>query len=96
MGTGLHWFVDSPGFCGRSTAICSTLTPPDHTRLRAFVHRRSRHASSSGYASRFRRWRRGLLDTAMRAMLGTLDLVEAYALPLPSIVIADLLGVPAG
>jgi cytochrome P450 PksS len=71
------------------------LDPPDHTRLRALVHQAFTPRLIERLRERIEALAEGLLDTAMRANAGTLDLVEAYALPLPSIVIADLLGVPA-
>jgi cytochrome P450 PksS len=70
------------------------LDPPDHTRLRGLVHKaftprlvermRERVASLAGE----------LLDAALRR--GSFDLIRDYALPIPTTIIAEMLGVPAG
>jgi cytochrome P450 PksS len=70
------------------------LDPPDHTRLRGLVQKaftprlvermRERVASLTGE----------LLDAALRR--GRVDLIRDYALPIPTTIIAEMLGVPAG
>jgi len=72
------------------------LDAPDHTRLRALVHQ----AFTARLVERLRERIQSLTDELLDAAQahsagGTIELVSAYALPLPSIVIADLLGVPA-
>jgi cytochrome P450 len=69
------------------------LDPPDHTRLRALVHK----AFSPRLVDQLRRRVQTLADRLLEAGChdGRLELVESYALPLPMTVIADLLGVPA-
>jgi cytochrome P450 len=70
------------------------MDPPDHTRLRglvarAFTPRRSEdlRLAAEGITAE-------LID-AMAAQRGTVDLIEAFAYPLPVRVICTLLGVPA-
>ena len=70
------------------------MDPPDHTRLRglvarAFTPRRIEdlRAATEGITNE-------LID-AMAARRGTVDLIEAFAYPLPVRVICTLLGVPA-
>jgi cytochrome P450 len=69
------------------------LDPPDHTRLRGLVQKaftplliermRERMASRTGE----------LLDAALRRR--RVDLIRDYALPIPTTIIAEMLGVPA-
>ncbi|WP_235926817.1 cytochrome P450 [Actinokineospora pegani] len=70
------------------------MDPPDHTRLRVLVA----GAFTVRRVEKLRPWVReitgGLID-AMRAAGGPVDLVDAFALPLPVQVICELLGVPA-
>jgi len=73
------------------------LDAPDHTRLRALVHQAFTARLVERLRERIQSLTGELLDAAQaQSTDGTIDLVSAYALPLPSIVIADLLGVPAG
>lgn len=67
--------------------------PPDHTRLRALVSRAFTPRRVAAMAHRVRATA-DALAARMRAE-GTADLIAAYALPLPVIVIGDLLGIPA-
>jgi pimeloyl-[acyl-carrier protein] synthase len=67
--------------------------PPDHTRLRGLVSRAFTPRMVEGLAPRIAR----LAEELLRPFAGAaarLDLVPAYALPLPATVIAELLGVP--
>jgi cytochrome P450 PksS len=70
-----------------------SLDPPDHTRLRALV--------SQAFTPRLVEQMRGRIQALTDQLLdrvqarGRLDLVREFALPLPSIVIAEMLGVPA-
>src|SRR5262245_39750738 len=66
--------------------------PPDHTRLRALV--------SQAFTARFVEQMRDRIQALADELLdpvqnqGRLDLIHDFALPLPSIVIAEMLGVP--
>jgi cytochrome P450 len=68
------------------------LDPPDHTRLRALVHKAFTPRLIETLRERIHGLAEQLLDRA--AERGQLDLVADYALPIPATVIADLLGVP--
>lgn len=69
------------------------LDAPDHTRLRALVHK----AFTPRLIERLRERIQALADQLLEsaAPRGELDLVSDYALPIPATIIADLLGVPA-
>ena len=69
------------------------LDPPDHTRLRALVHKAFTPRLIARLRERVQALADQLLDHATRR--GQLDLVADYALPIPATIIADLLGVPA-
>lgn len=69
------------------------LDAPDHTRLRALVHRAFTPHLIERLRERIERLAGELLDAVEPA--GRMDLIEAYALPLPVTVIAELLGIPA-
>jgi len=69
------------------------LDPPDHTRLRALVHKAFTPRLIETLRERIQGLAEQLLDRATER--GQLDLVADYALPIPATVIADLLGVPA-
>lgn len=68
------------------------LDPPGHTRLRRLVSAAFSAARIEALRPRIERVAADLLDAMDR--LETLDLIEAYAWPLPMQVICDLLGVP--
>ena len=69
------------------------LDPPDHTRLRALVHKAFTPRLVEQLRQRIQSLADQLLDRA--ANRGELELVSGYALPIPATVIADLLGVPS-
>jgi cytochrome P450 PksS len=69
------------------------LDPPDHTRLRGLVHKAFTPRLVENLRGRVQEITDGLLD-AVQAR-GRMELMRDFALPLPSIVIAELLGVPA-
>jgi len=69
------------------------LDPPDHTRLRGLVSRAFTPRVVADLRARIERITAELLDEA--AAGGVVDLVADLAVPLPAIVIAELLGVPA-
>ena len=69
--------------------------PPDHTRFRRLVHRAFTPRATASSEPMIRRAAEQLLDT-LEGSDGPADLVASYAAQLPVLVIADLLGVPAG
>jgi cytochrome P450 len=68
------------------------LDPPDHTRLRTLIHK----AFTPRLIEQLRPRIQEIADTLLDAVQpnGAMDLIDDYALPLPSTVIAELLGVP--
>jgi cytochrome P450 len=69
------------------------MDPPDHTRLRKLVAREFTMRRVEALRPGAERIAAGLAD-AMESHGGPVDLVEAFALPLPVTVICELLGVP--
>jgi cytochrome P450 len=69
--------------------------PPDHTRFRRLVSRAFTPRATAAFEPVVQRTADALLD-ALELRGGTVDLVDTYAAQLPVLVIADLLGVPAG
>jgi cytochrome P450 len=72
--------------------------PPDHTRLRKLVTRAFTARRIAGLRPRIEAITATLLDAmegALRDGVGQVDLIEAFAFPLPVTVICELLGVPA-
>jgi cytochrome P450 len=67
--------------------------PPDHTRLRALVAKAFTPRLIDQMRERIRSLTNQLLDKVQRR--GRMDLIRDYALPLPSTIIAEMLGVPA-
>ena len=67
--------------------------PPDHTRLRSLVHK----VFTPRLVEEMRRRVQSLTDEFLEAAkpTGKMDLIRDYALPLPSTIIAEMLGVPA-
>lgn len=66
--------------------------PPDHTRLRALVHRAFTPRIVEQMRDRVQRLTDELLDAA--APHGRMDLMRDFALPLPMTIISEILGVP--
>lgn len=66
---------------------------PDHTRLRSLVNRAFTARMVEQLAPRVQAIANELVDRV--ALVGEMDLIEAFAFPLPIIVIAEMLGVPA-
>lgn len=64
--------------------------PPDHTRLRALVHK----VFTPRRVEDLRGKIEAICDDLLDAAGGSFDLLEAFAVPLPVTVIAELLGVP--
>src|SRR5215471_2912501 len=69
------------------------LDPPDHTRLRALVHKAFTPRLIEPMRGRVQALADELLDAV--ASRGEMDLIRDYALPLPMTVITEILGVPA-
>jgi cytochrome P450 len=69
------------------------LDPPDHTRLRALVHKAFTPRLIERMRGRIESLSHGLIDGLARRGGG--DLIADFALPLPITVIAEILGVPA-
>jgi cytochrome P450 PksS len=70
------------------------LDPPDHTRLRALVHKAFTPRLVEQMRDEVHTLAHQLLDAAL-ARGGPFDLIESYALPLPITLIGRILGVPA-
>jgi cytochrome P450 len=68
------------------------LDPPDHTRLRALVHKAFTPRLIEDLRGRIQELTDELLD-AMESR-GRMDLIRDYAQPLPTTIIAEMLGVP--
>ncbi|REE97165.1 cytochrome P450 [Thermomonospora umbrina] len=67
---------------------------PEHTRLRRILSGTFTPRQIEGWRPRVREIAGELVDTVAAAS-GPVDLVEAFAFPLPSLVICELMGVPA-
>jgi cytochrome P450 len=70
------------------------LDPPDHTRLRALVQRAFSPRLVEQISTRIESVTGQLLDAAADRV-GSVDLIRDYALPLPTTIIAEMLGVPS-
>jgi cytochrome P450 len=66
--------------------------PPDHTRLRTLVSQAFTPRRVEALRSRVTTLATGLLEAALAQ--GSVDFIDAFAFPLPVIVIAELLGIP--
>lgn len=66
--------------------------PPDHTRLRALVSQAFTPRRVEQAAPRIQAAANDLLDKA--AAIGAMELIADYALPLPLVVISEMLGIP--
>lgn len=81
-----------PAFFKPLTRNMLDLDEPDHTRLRALVHK----AFTPGRIEEMR----GRIETVTGELLegaashGRMDIIRDYALPLPTTIIAEMLGVP--
>ncbi|WP_280405125.1 cytochrome P450 family protein [Nocardia brasiliensis] len=79
---------------GGITAHMLNSDPPRHTRLRRIVSTAFTPARVTGLRPRVVEITDGLLDEIDVSPNGTVDLIEAYAAPIPITVICELLGVP--
>src|SRR5439155_9379380 len=76
--------------CGHDWLIFAD--PPRHTKLRALIAQAFTPRSVANLEPRIRELSRGLLDrTAGR---GAMDLAADFSVPLPMMVIAEMIGVP--
>jgi cytochrome P450 len=66
--------------------------PPDHTRLRSLVHKAFTPRRVEAMKERVQAITDKLLDA--RRSAGRFDLIRDYALPLPTTIIAEMLGIP--
>ena len=73
-----HWFIFSD--------------PPDHTKLRGLISRAFTPRVITNLEPRIRELSRDLLDRAIER--GEMDLAADYAVPLPMMVIAEMIGIP--
>lgn len=69
------------------------LDPPDHTRLRALVHKAFTPSLMGQMRDRIQSLADELLESV--AHKGQMDLINDYALPLPMTIITEILGVPS-
>ncbi|GAA2417042.1 cytochrome P450 [Actinomadura vinacea] len=69
------------------------MDPPEHTRLRRILSGTFTPRQIEGWRPRVHEITAGLID-GVAAAPGPVDLVEAFAFPLPSLVICELMGVP--
>lgn len=69
------------------------LDPPDHTRLRGLIQK----AFTAPFVERLRGRIQQITDQLIDAVKanGEMDLIDAFAFPLPILVIAEMMGVPA-
>ena len=73
-----HWFL--------------FLDPPSHTKLRTLISRSFTPRSVAGLEPRIRQLSRELLDRAIDH--GEMDLAAEFSVPLPMMVIAEMIGIP--
>jgi cytochrome P450 len=70
------------------------LDPPDHTRLRKLMNRGFTSSALRDMTPRIAALVDELLDDALSRNDGTMDFTDAFAYPLPALVIMDLLAAP--
>jgi len=90
-GARLPW---TPAFARPLTRNMLDRDEPDHRRLRGLIQKAFTAEVVEGIRPRIQALSSELLDQAGRG--GKVDLVRAYALPIPTIIISEMLGVPAG
>jgi cytochrome P450 len=81
-----------PGFVRPLTQNMLDRDPPDHTRLRALVHR----AFTPRRVEQMSEWVQAIADESLRGVerKGSMEIIRDFALPLPTTIIAEMLGVP--
>jgi cytochrome P450 len=90
--TGPDWVPDE--VTGYLAMHMLNADPPDHTRLRKLVTRAFTARRVAGLRPRVEAITASLLDAAEARGEDVIDLIEAFAFPLPVTVICELLGVP--
>jgi cytochrome P450 len=70
-----------------------TLDPPDHTRLRALIHKAFTPKMIREFEVRIQEISSGLIDR-MLTKADQVDFIADFAVPLPVVVIAEMLGIP--
>jgi cytochrome P450 len=81
-----------PGFVKPLTRNMLDLDEPDHARLRALVSKAFTPSRVEQMRDRIQTLTDGLLTAAQKR--GHFDLIRDYALPIPTTIIAEMLGVP--
>ncbi len=81
-----------PAFAKPLTQNMLDLDPPDHARLRALVQKAFTPRLVSRMSSRIETLSRDLISRVKCE--STFDLIHSYALPIPTTIIAEMLGVP--
>lgn len=92
-----EWALASPRLALGSAASGRHMLysdPPYHTRLRRLVSREFTAARVQELAPKIQAVANELVDTMLDRPGGTVDLVEAFCVPLPILTICELLGVP--
>ena len=74
--------------------VLATADPPDHTAQRKLMNRTFRHERIAALEEVARAFIEPRLDDALAA--GTVEWMSAAAVPLPIVIIADVLGMPSG
>jgi cytochrome P450 len=82
----------TPSVVKRLSRMMLNLDAPDHTRLRALVHKAFTPGLVANMLGRIQTLTDELLDAVQGR--GHMDLIRDYALPLPATIIAEMLGVP--
>ena len=82
----------TPSVVKRLSRMMLNLDAPDHTRLRALVHKAFTPGLVVNMLDRIQTLTDELLDVV--GGTGRMDLIRDYALPLPATIIAEMLGVP--
>ena len=82
------------GACGLLSGSMLGSDPPDHTRLRALVAGQFTHHRTMALSPRIHEIVDTLIDAFAPACRA--EFMGAFAIQLPALVIAELLGVPAG
>ena len=83
--------LDGTG-CGGDQPPLLTLDPPDHTRLRALIHKAFTPKMIREFQTRIQEITNDLIDRMLEK--GQFDFMTEFAVPLPVVVISEMLGIP--
>ncbi|WP_219837126.1 cytochrome P450 [Paenibacillus sp. R14(2021)] len=83
-------FSSRRGLAIKDRETILTMNPPRHTQLRGLVNKAFTPKVISDLATRIS----AITDELLNVVEGTMDIVSSLAVPLPVIIIAELLGVP--